>query len=358
MKKIAILMSLVVSLTMFSGCGETKTKLKYDTLENVRNSIDSALSKEYNHITINKNITVDIPDTVNVYDTSYISLIKDKDDPKIKDLLGILYDSDDFDKGKNIGDEIFESFLEEDTENAVYQYFNKTKDENAAIGKDGYLHLGPDELLNTHVIECSYADRIKDNEVYKKVRSAADSKLEQAVSLQDNYNMEPYLFYKVESEQGNSFYKIYYCRTFDGLLNMPFGADNITNIDISESGSVQNRWIMDEVSVWVDENFSVRAMHIQNLWKARKNEALEKIPTLDSVLNYISKEIAPNYNVNVSNIKLMYAHDITDNKIYPVWYVEFSNNSNDIEYSNRIIVNSSTGLISSYIEGSYAEHQG
>lgn len=357
MKKMIALFSCVLALTMLSGC-EDNTKLKYDTIENVRNEVEQTLSKSYNNITIADNINIYIPDKLYTYDPQGIVFVEDENDPNIYNSIKLLYDPDDFDKQKNPNDKIDIAPLNQGTDNPSYQFFNFTKDENAAVDRHGYIHLGPNELLSCEVVECDYVDRIKDTETYQKVLEAADPIIEKTVKLQNSFDMKPYLYYKVRSELGNTFYMIYYCKVIDSVYNIPFGTDNISNIDMTDQGALQQRWYKEKLTVWVDDSFNACGLHIDGLWSTKNKEKVTKIPTLDSTLTYISKEIAPNYTVEITNIQLMYARDNVDGKLCPVWYIELKNGSIDIEDHNRFIINATTGKICSYIDRSYAEHQG
>ena len=358
MRKRIIILSFVMILTMLTGC-ENHAKLEYEPIDKVQKEIRKALNNEYENINIAKNISVEIPNNLYTYDKKITNFTFNKEDSRIKETIKLLYNPDDFNKDKNPNDIISTVNRAEGSGCQCYQFFNETKDEHVAIEQNGYIHLGPTELLNYDVIECEYVKNVQDDQVYQKVLKATNAKMKELSSILNDLQVEPYLFYKVKSECGNTFYMIYYCKTIDGVYSMPFGTDNITNVDITKQDSdFKQRWFKEELSIWVGENMTVRALHNEQNWSAKPNDTVTKIPTLDSVLNYISKEIAPNYKVEITNIQLMYGMDNVETKIYPIWYIEFKNNSSDIGEYNRIIVNTTTGIVSSYIEGCYNEYQG
>lgn len=360
MKRILSLI-LVISAVFLAGCDD-RAKLEFDTIENVKNGVSKALSQSYDHISVADDITVSIPDHLSTYTPKDgLDFVENENDPLIKSSISLLYDPDDFGKEKHPKDSIMIIPINQDTENPSYQFFNETKDEHCAISRNGYIHLGPNDLLKYDVIECEYAANSKDNEAYQKAIAAADAKMKESAELQSNLEMIPYLVYKIKGESGKEYYLVYFCRTAEGIPFIPFGTDNAINIEpMNEAGIVQ-RWFKAPFYVCVDTDYSVSAIHIEFRTSVEKKDPVEKIPTLDSVLNYISKETAPNLSVEIKNIQLMLAADMVERTVYPVWYIEFVNKASktlDKEEYNRIIINASTGLVTSYIENYYEERMG
>ena len=251
--------------------------------------------------------------------------------------------------------------LNAESGNPTYQFLNETKDEHAAISRNGYVHLGPDELLSYEVTACEYIDRLDDNETYQKAITAANAKIKEAVEIQGNSEMKPYLFYTVRSSAGNTFYMVYFCKLLDGVPCIPFGTDRPVNMGGPANTDFQLRWLNQSFYVFVDEDFNARCIHIDNKSSSEKAETVENIATLDSVLDYISKTTAANLTIDIRNISLMYASDSVDRKVYPVWYIEYRNRktqSPDAEEYNRVIINAVNGLVTSYIENNCYVKQG
>lgn len=360
MKKIFLFPLIIVTLILLCGCNDT-VKLEFDTTEKVKAGISNALSKSYKHVTIPQNIKINMPESINIFKPNSSDFILNENDTKLTETIRLLYDPDDFDKTKNLTDEITVMSINTDSSDPTYQFFNDTKDEHCAISKNGYIHLGTDEILNAEVIECEYTDNVKDNEKYQKAIAVAEGKMNEAVKLQNNLPAKPYLISTIRSQSGHDYYMIYFCRTIGDVKIIPFGTEDATNFDISQEGKSSRRWFNSPLYVCVDQDYNACAIHIFGISNAEKAEVVEKIPTLDYVLNYISKELAPNLNIEIRNISFMYGTDSVDKKIYPVWYIEFSNRkaqSPDAADHNRLIINASNGLITTFIEKTCEERDG
>ena len=339
--------------------------LDYIPVSELTADVEIALAKSYEHIQLSDNISISIPDSLSIYTPVSNSFIADDKGPKLTEAIKLLYDPDDFDKTKNPGDSISVMPINQDTENPSYQFFNETKDEHCAISRSGYIHLGSNELLDTEVIECRYVADTSGDETAGKILSSANALMKKAADLQQEPAMEPYLIYKLKSKLENTFYMVYYCKVIENTCIQPFGMEGALNFslyDYQEYGEgVPPRWADNRNAVWLDESYHVVGLHIDSRVKAERGEEVKSIPALDSVLNYMSNELAPNLMVNITNIAVMYAADMVDRRIVPVWYIEFENKaaqSPDIGECNRLIINASTGLITSYIEQYYDEHQG
>ena len=358
MKKIvALLLCGTLALTAFSGCSK-KAKLKFDKIEDVRNGVEDALGKEYKHLKISDDIKITVPDELYTYQSKEKELyFSGEDDPIIDKTISLLYDKEDFDEQKYPDDEIAYMPINIGTDDETYQLFNETKDEHVAINANGYVSMNSNEVFESQLIECDYVDNMQDDETYQNVLAAADPVMQEAVKLQSDFESQPYQFLKWQSESGNVFYEIYYAQLLDSAPYIPYGMESAF-FDPMSSNSLQPRWHADRLEIWTDENYKVRGIHIDYIRDQEKSEQLEKIPTLDSVLNYLSKEIAPNMTLEITNIQLMYGLDNIEENVVPVWYIEFKSESEDVGEYNRVIVNCVTGNIASAINGTYDEHQG
>ena len=91
--------------------------------------------------------------------------------------------------------------------------------------------------------------------------------------------------------------------------------------------------------VVVDKDNNVYSCSFNGPFVTERKEQIKKISSLSTTLEYVDKELAPNVNVDIKSIELIYAVQIKPAELIPVWAIEFSETDQDITAYNSIYVN-------------------
>lgn len=344
-------MKKILAAVMAAACFLTSCSSKIIEFDNVNSILNGKeMQEKYEHLNFSDEYEIEIPDGLYIYNVS-TNNVDMTNDNKIRAISQIITASDDFDNSINKEDDIVTEKSNDNGGTIIIK--NNSKDMELTVSKNGTIIIEKEssELLSilndeSNRSKCVFANSKNISEKYKKLLEKADVASEKLSKIYGNFKLKAQTITEFKAEN-KYYYEITYAMTIDDLSVNPFGIFSDDNVIFSEHNT----------RIYLDGDENVNVIYSDALISYTKDKEISKAVTLQSALNYIDKELAPNYDIDIRSVSLEYARLNYEKRFIPVWDIEFSDGTENIQNYNRIFINVEDGKAYSYIDGIISEIQ-
>ena len=344
-KPIALIISLAAACFLTSCSSKI---IEYDYIKNIINGNET--QEEYEHLYFSDEYRISIPNELFVYDVSINDVDMTTDD-KIHIISQVITSENDFDSNLNQVDDIVTE--KSDNNGGTVIIKNNSKDLELTVSKNGTIIIEKEssELLNTlsddnNRKKCIYVNSKSLTNDYNRIIEKADTAAQKLSKAYGDYELQAQTITELKADN-NTFYEITYAMSIDELAVNPFGIFSDGNILFPEHLT----------RIYLDENENVVVIYSDALIGYSKDTKISKAVTLKSALQFVDEELAPNYDIDVRSISFEYARLNSEKRFIPVWDIEFSDGTENIQNYNRIFIEAENGKAYTYIDGNVSEIQ-
>ena len=351
-RRLMITIGIIVFGAVMTSCGSNS--IKQERLDKIPDDASSAVEKSYDKLNLPDDISFDIPDEIYTY--SYkkkTDIITNTDDDKCRTIIELMYDNDDFDKTLHPDEVIMKEHINESYDGGNFVFSNYDRDENVTLSGSGEMSMGKLGDKGNEICVSSFllADK-QTNDSEQKAIDKACSFMGDICNIMGCDALSAFALSHTQNSAGEDFCTVHFCQTLDDMRIDTFGmmsADNLMPDEIKYYGY--------DNYVVVDKDNNVYSCSFNGPFVTERKEPIKKISSLSTTLEYVDKELAPNVNVDIKSIELIYAVQIKPAELMPVWAIEFSETEQDITAYNSIYVNAVDGSVDCLIDSFYEKHE-
>lgn len=361
MKKIRAVFLLATSIVcLITGCvnnSKKQVRVEFAETESINDDIDSALQTKYTNFEIDKSVTVDKIESIMSYSYKFDKKFGGIEDNKVSQLIEFFPGKQWFDENKKTNDRIEKKYEEiAGSGFKTLMYYNYSQNKYAVIVDSGEITLdsssGSEETDFSKIESTVSIDKLNGDEQ----KRAFDNSTAFLKKVFEILNEEPPFSSKMsigENQKGEKIYKIILEQKLPKSSIDSLGTSNAVSGYNTSSGVLNDPYASLDNYIILDKEQNVISFSYNGNAKYIEGTALNKIPTLSSVLRYLDEEIAPNIKLTVSDISMKYCIGLGTNDLIPVWIIECCKNNEDPTKCTRFYVDCRNGRIDYIIEGTY-----
>lgn len=345
MKKALIFLMICIG-SILSGCNN-EYRIKFIDIFKLEEDIIDAEEQKYDHITVDSNVIIPNVREMHSYKYRKEKTFNSEHDDRCIKLIELLFDYDDFNKDKNPHDDITVDHTGENDE--VITFYNYTKEEFAVFYSSGKVYVGGN-IDSKEFSSINAAAKITDapSKEHKEVIDTANSFLLSVKNILSITPLKATAIMEGLNEKSEKIYKVYFEQPIEETSIDSFGTFYASQGDMKKFS-----YYTASNSVVIDNNKNVISFEFEGQYYLENNNELTECPSISSVLNYIDKELAPNIDLKVTDIKFRYAVGIQSGELTPVWIIESCRPKESLNDCTRFFVNCNTGDMEYVINGSH-----